>query len=151
MPRRLLAVVSVGWLAILCACGGGGSSPAPTPTPTPVVRGVLAASVLSAYGTRETGGVQLHVTVRFVETAGGATTLTKVEFMVKQGDGTGVPYENTEPHAIGAKGSLELNYESQPSNDPYPTSVDVTGTYATSDGLVKTATASGTFNALPPA
>jgi hypothetical protein len=149
MTRRFLFTLGLAALSSLAACGGG-SSPAPTPTPTPVIRGVLTASVLSAYGTRETGGVKLHVTVRFVETAGGATTLTKVEFLVKQADGTSVPYENTDPHAIGARGSLELNYESDPSNDPYPASIDVTGTYADSDGLVKTAKASGTFNPLPP-
>jgi hypothetical protein len=149
MTRRLLSILALASLTVLSACGGG-SSPAPTPTPTPVIRGILTGSVLSAYGTRETGGVRLHVTVRFVETAGGATTLTKVEFMVKQSDGSGVPYENTEPHAIGAKGSLEINYQSEPSNDPYPASVDVTGTYTDSDGLVKTATATGTFVALPP-
>jgi hypothetical protein len=149
MTRRLLFLLSVVSLTTLSSCGG--SSPAaPTPTPKPVIRGILTASVLSAYGTRENGGVRLHVTVRFVETAGGATTLTKVEFMVKQSSGSGVPYENTEPHAIGAKGSLELNYQSEPSNDPYPASVDVTGTYTDNDGLVKTATATGTFVALPP-
>ena len=149
MVRKLSSVLALALLTVLSACGGG-SPAAPTPTPTPKpISGLLTASVLSAYGTRETGGVQLHVTVRFVETAGGATTLTKVEFLVKQSNGTGVPYENTDPHAIGAKGSLELNYQSQPSNDPYPATIDVTGTYTDAGGLVKQAVATGTFVALP--
>src|SRR6185436_12159236 len=64
MTRRLLFLLSVVSLPILSSCGGG-SSPAPTPISTPpVVKGVLAASVLSAYGTREGNGVKLHVQVR---------------------------------------------------------------------------------------
>ena len=88
--------------------------------------------------------------VRFVETAGGSTTLTKVEFLVKQNGVGGAQYENTEPHAIGAKGSLELEYVTDPTTDPYPTTVDVTGTYTDASGIVRTATATGTFVALPP-
>ena len=150
MTRRLLFILSVVTLPLLSSCGGG-SSPAPTPISTPpVVKGVLAASVLSAYGTREGNGVKLHVQVRFVETAGGATTLTKVEFTVKLNGVAGTQYENTEPHAIGERGSLEIEYQTDPTTDPYPTSVDVTGTYTDSGGLVKTAIASGTFTPLPP-
>src|SRR5262245_818584 len=150
MAPNLWPAFALALLVSLSACGGG-SSPAPTPTPvTKPVSGALTASVLSAYGTRAANGVQLHMQVRFVETAGGATTLTKVEFLVKQSNGSGVQYENTEPHAIGAKGSLEFEYVTDPTTDPYPTTVDVTGTYTDTSGIVRTATATGTFVALPP-
>jgi hypothetical protein len=147
MACRLLSILSVASLAILSSCGGG-SPAAPTPPPT-VVKGLLTVSVLSAYGTRENNGVKLHVTVRYVETAGGSTTLTKVEFTVKQNGVAGTTYESNESHIIGARGSLEIEYTTdEATNDPYPTSVDVTATYTDSTGALKSATASGTFTAL---
>ena len=106
MTRRLLALVSVVSLTILSACGGG--SPA-APTPPKPVNGVLAISVLSAWGTNDVNGIKLHVTVRYLETAGGSTSLTKVDFTMKQNGASGKTYENTESHTIGAKGSLELD------------------------------------------
>ena len=129
MTRRLLALVSVVSLTILSACGGG--SPA-APTPPKPVNGVLAISVLSAWGTNDVNGIKLHVTVRYLETAGGSTSLTKVDFTMKQNGASGKTYENTESHTIG-----------------YPTSVDVTATYTDSAGAVKTANASGPFLAIP--
>jgi hypothetical protein len=150
MTRPLLSILSVASLALLSSCGGGGSPAGPTPTPT-AITGVLTVSVLSAFGTRETGGVKLHVSLRYVETAGASTTLTKVDFTVKQNGVVGTTYESTESHVIGARGSLDIDYTSDATNDPYPTSVDVTATYTDSAGVVRSATATGTFVALPPA
>jgi hypothetical protein len=151
MAPRFLSVLSLVSLTILSSCGGSGSPAGPTPTPA-VISGNLVISVLSAYGTREDNGVKLHVTVRYVETAGGSTTFTKTDFLVKQNGASISSYENTESHIVGAKGSLELDYVSdQANNDPYPTTVDVTVTYTDSAGKEKTATASGAFIALSPA
>jgi hypothetical protein len=148
MTRRLVLILSVVSLPILSSCGGG-SPASPTPTPTPV-NGVLTVSVLSAWGTREAVGIKLHVEIRYLETAGGSTTLTKAEFTVKQNGVAIATYESTESHIIGARGSLELEYSStEANNDPYPTTVEVTATYTDSFGAVKTTTASGTFSAIP--
>ena len=149
MTRSLLHILVLVPLTVLASCGGGSRS-GPSPTPTPVVSGTLTVSVLSAYGTKETGGVKLHVTIRYVETAGGSTTLTRVEFTVKRNGVAGATYASTDSHVVGAKGSLEINYETnEANNDPYPTSLDVTATYTDSAGAAKTATASGVFTPLP--
>ena len=45
------------------------------------------------------------------------------------------PTASTDSHVVAAKGSLEINYETnEANNDPYPTSLDVTATYTDSAG-----------------
>jgi hypothetical protein len=128
MTRRLLPVLTAVSLSVLTSCGGGGSPAVPTTTqPTP--KGILTVTVLSAYGSKEATGVKLYLILRFNETAGGSATLTRVEFTVKKDGVAGATYANTDTATIGAKGSLELNYEtSEASTAPYPTSLDVTAT-----------------------